>query len=405
MSPGLRPRLLYAVTDPLSFRLGSGQVLLMKCSGYEVHAVSSPGPLAVQFSRSDGVPVYSVPMARRISPLRDLRALIMWLLVVRRIRPSVIHAGTPKAAVLGTFAAWILRVPVRIYYVHGLPLTTARGLKKMLLSVIEKTTCAAATHVVCVGPSMRRELIERGLCDERKAVVLAKGSSNGIDLEVFDPARHDAATRAAVRRRLGIPADALVIGFIARLGREKGIEQLLDAWRTVREECKGAHLLVIGPAEPNDPPSAECLDALQRDPRVCMPGAIWDTAPLYAAMDVFCLPSHREGVPNVLLEAAAMRVPVVAFGVPGVVDAVSNGVTGTLVEPLNVNALAAALRKYLQNPSMRGQHGAAGRDWVSAHFDREKVWLALTKFYSSVNFAGRPSHPPAPRAQSAVASR
>jgi glycosyltransferase involved in cell wall biosynthesis len=100
-----------------------------------------------------------------------------------------------------------------------------------------------------------------------------------------------------------------------------------------------------------------------------------------------------------------MRVPVVAFGVPGVVDAVSNGVTGTLVAPLSVDALAAALCKYLHNPSLRLQHGAAGRDWASACFDREKVWTALTKFYSSMNFAQHIFATPAPRTQSAVASR
>jgi len=380
-----RPRLLKIVTVPLSFQLGQGHAAVMSRAGFEVHAVSSPGPLADQYSRYEKVPVHPIPMARRIAPLSDVVSFVRLCRTIRRLRPTVVQAGTPKAAVLGTLAAYLLRVRTRVYYVHGLPMLTAKGLMRRILFAVERLTCSAATHIVCVSPSIRRELVAAGMCPADKAVVLGHGSSNGVDMSVFDPARFPADAVAKARANLGIPADALVIGFLGRIGREKGIEQLYQAWRTIREEFPSAYLLIIGPDEANDPVHPEVLEGLKADPRVRMTGPDWYPAPLYALMDLLCMPSHREGLPNVALEAAAMEVPVVAFRVPGVVDAVESGTTGELVDPLCAEQIAAAIGKYFQQPSLRKKHGRAGRHRVHEFFAREKVWAALTKFYLSVN--------------------
>jgi len=239
---------------------------------------------------------------------------------------------------------------------------------------------------------MRDALVDTGLCASRKAIVLGDGSCNGVDTAWFDRARLPERTREDVRSRLGIPHDALVVGFVGRVGREKGIGELHLAWRELRDRCASAYLLIVGPLETTDPPPQAALRALGRDPRVRMTGEDWDTAPLFMAMDVCCLPSHREGFPNVPLEAAAMELPVVAFAVPGTVDAVEHDVTGRLVEPLDVEALAGALRTYLRDPAMRQHHGQAGRRRVVARFGREKVWMELTKFYLSVANGRAASH-------------
>ena len=380
-----RPRLVKIVTVPLSFSLGQGHAAVMAGAGFEVHAVSSPGPLADAYSQHERVPVHPVPMARRIAPWSDLVSFVRLLRTLMRLRPSVVQAGTPKAAVLGTLAAYLLRVRVRIYYVHGLPMLTATGALRRILFAVERLTCRAATHIVCVSPSIRRELIAAGMCPSEKAVVLGHGSSNGVDVSVFDPSRFPADAVKAARANLGIPADALVIGFLGRIGREKGIEQLYQAWRVVREAFPTAYLLIVGPDEANDPVAPEILEALKGDARVRLTGPDWYPAPLYALMDLLCMPSHREGCPNVALEAAAMELPVVAFRVPGVVDAVESGTTGELVDPLSAEQIAAAISKYFRQPSLRRKHGRAGRRRIHELFAREKVWTALTKFYLSVN--------------------
>jgi glycosyltransferase involved in cell wall biosynthesis len=262
---------------------------------------------------------------------------------------------------------------------------TAKGLLRRILFAVERLTCHAATHIVCVSPSIRHELIAAGLCRAEKAVVLAHGSSNGVDMSVFDPAHFPAEAVKTARANLGIPADALVIGFLGRIGREKGVEQLHDAWRAIRDTFPTAYLLIVGPDEANDPVAPEILDALKTDPRVKLTGPDWYPAPLYAMMDVLCMPSHREGCPNVALEAAAMELPVVGFRVPGVIDAVDSGTTGELVDPLSSEQIAAAISNYFRQPSLRRKHGRAGRQRIHDFFSREKVWAALTKFYLSVN--------------------
>jgi glycosyltransferase involved in cell wall biosynthesis len=157
----------------------------------------------------------------------------------------------------------------------------------------------------------------------------------------------------------------------------------------VRDRRPDAHLLVIGPLDATDPPPAGVLAELRADPRVRMPGEDWNVAPLYRAMDLFCLPSYREGCPTVVLEAAAMALPTVAFRVSGVVDAVEDGVTGRLVEPLCARQLADAIDDYLGNPELRRRHGDAARRRATTRFSQDVVWKALRTFYLS--FADEPT--------------
>lgn len=215
--------------------------------------------------------------------------------------------------------------------------------------------------------------------------MLLGGSSNGVDSgDRYHPDRLPAGTRETTRARYGIPDDALVVGFIGRVVRDKGIVELAEAWRSVRERFPEARLLIVGPLEPQDPLPAGVEDALRADAQVVLAGEDFDTPPLYAAMDVFALPTYREGFPNVLLEAAAMRLPVVATRVPGCTDAVEDGTTGLLVPDHDGPALAEALTRYLADPELRATHGAAARARVERSFRRDMIWSALEAEYLSL---------------------
>jgi len=172
-----------------------------------------------------------------------------------------------------------------------------------------------------------------------------------------------------------------VIGFIGRIVRDKGIIELAGAWKELREEFPDLHLLLVGPHEPQDPIPAEIDRMLHSDPRVHLLGEVSDIPPLYAVMDVLALPTYREGFPNVLLEAAGMKVPVVATRVPGCADAVQDGVTGMLVPPCDAARLAVAVRTYLHDGELRRRHGAAARDWVLQEFRPERIWQAIYEEY------------------------
>lgn len=373
-------KLVHITTVPISLAFLRGQVGFMKGNGFDVAVISSPGEALDAFRDEQAVDAWAVEMPRQITPLRDLIALARLVQVLRRHAPTIVHAHTPKGGLLGMLAAALAGAPVRIYHMRGLPMMTARGWRRRLLRWTEKVACQSAHEVLCVSESLRELAIAEHLCAPAKIKVLAHGSGNGVDCTVrFNPANH-ADARAATRRRLGIAPDAIVIGFVGRLVRDKGLIELFDAWDVLAAEFANLQLLMIGPLEERDalPPH---IVARLREPRVHWTGLDWNTPPLYAAMDVVALPTYREGFPNVPLEAAAMQLPTVATRIPGCVDAIQDGVTGTLVPVQDADALGAALRRYIVDPTLRRDHGIAGRAWVCERFGQTRLWEELRAEY------------------------
>jgi len=375
-------RLVHITTVPQSLSFLSGQVGYMKRNGIDVHAVSSPGKELLAFGELGGLAVHSVEMPRRITPLRDLIALWRLYVILRRIRPHLVHAHTPKGGLLGTIAACLARVPVRIYHIHGLPYMTAKGSKRWLLKWTERIACSFAYRVLCVSRSIRDVAVAERLCPSRKIEVLLSGSINGIDAQDrFNPASKGTESSRQLRESFQIPHDAFVIGFIGRIVRDKGLVELVEAWKILCEEYPVLHMLVVGPFEPQDPVPQDVECILRGSERIHLAGQIEDPSALYAIMDVVILPSYREGLPYVPLEAAAMARPVVATRIPGCVDAVVDGQTGTLVPPRDAVALAEAIRRYLEAPELRRKHGRAGRDRMLRDFCQEAIWGALYEEY------------------------
>lgn len=371
-------RLVHITTVPMSLSFLRGQVGFMKARGFEVHAISSPAEELGAFGEREGIPVVAVEMPRRITPGGDLIALWKLRGILRRIRPEIVHAHTPKGGLLGMIAAWLAGVPVRVYHMRGLPLMTASGWKRALLRGTEKVSCRLAHRVFCISRSLRDVAIAEGLCPPGKIEVLAGGSGNGVDaVGRFSPERLGDEVRWRVRQELGIPSDARVVGFVGRVVRDKGITELAEAWESLREELPDLRLVVAGRFESQDPIPDEVARQLREDERVHLAGRVGDMPPLYAAMDIVALPTYREGFGNVCIEAAAMEIPVVATRIPGCVDAVNDGVNGTLVPPRDAPALAEALRGYLKDPELRRRHGQAGREWVLREFRQEAIWEAM----------------------------
>lgn len=374
--------LVHITTVPQSLMFVTGQVGYMKARGFEIVGLSSPGEMLTRFAEREGVPVHAVEMPRRVTPWRDVFALLKLVRLLRRIRPQIVHAHTPKGGLLGMLSAWIARIPVRIYHMHGLPFVTATGWTRWLLMRSEQVSCGLADQVLCVSSSARALAVEAGLCRADKVTVLLQGSINGVDaLNRFNPANVPPSARNGTRLKYGIPADATVVGFIGRIVRSKGIVDLAKAWERLRADFPALHLLLVGPLEPQDPIPGDVEASLRKDSRVHLIGEEWDTPALYAAMEVLVLPTYREGLPGVLLEAAAMQVPVVATSVTGCVDVVEDGITGLLVPPHDPESLARAIRTYLEDPDLRLKHGLAARAWILRAFRPERVWQAIYEEY------------------------
>jgi glycosyltransferase involved in cell wall biosynthesis len=378
----MSPTVLHVTTVPVTFRFLVGHVAYAKRKGFDVHVMSSPGEALDRFAREMQVECHPIAMPRRITPLEDLGALVRVARAIRRIHPTIVDGHTPKGGLLAMMAATLCRVPVRIYHLHGLPLVTATGLKRTILRCTEWTACTLAHQVLSVSESLRHVAIAEGLCRAEKIKVLGHGTIDGVEADAtFDPTRMSLGEAKLIRDRYQIPHDALVVGFVGRIVRDKGLIELVRAWRTLREEFASAHLLVAGPFEDQDPVPAEVEAELRGDPRVHLAGMVHDMPSIYRVLDLLVLPTYREGFGVALLEAAAMSVPVVASRIPGCVDAVQDGVTGTLVPARDADALAMAVRTYLRDSDLRVRHGRQGRERVLRDFNPKVMRDALCQEY------------------------
>ena len=376
-------KLVHLVTVPISLRtFFDGQIGYMKDSGLEVQAISSPGPLLEDFSETEDIRVHPVRMSRSISPFKDFLALLSLCFLLAKIRPEILHAHTPKAGLLGMIAGWVTRVPVRIYHIRGLPLVTMRGPRQWLLKATERIACRLAHRVLCVSHSVRSVAIDENLCTPEKIAVLCAGSGNGVDAEGrFNPQRMSISARNQIRESLGIAKEDVTLGFIGRFAKDKGFAELAKAWEALRVEFPKIHFLVIGGIDSRDPVPKAMVEKLRRDPRVHFIKQTQKIEKYYHSIDICVLPTYREGLPNVLLEAGAMECAVVSTQVPGCVDVVVDGETGLLVAARDSGALQLAIRKYLQSTELRAQHGESARQRVVENFRQEKIWSALREEY------------------------
>ncbi|MGB3305734.1 MAG: glycosyltransferase family 4 protein [Thermomicrobiales bacterium] len=350
--------------------------------GFSSHAVSSPAHRLVDFGATHQVETHGIEMRRSISPLQDLVAVRRLTGLFRIIRPTIVHAHTPKGGLLGMIASCITRTPIRVYHIRGLPYMTASGKRRTLLKMTERVSCLLAGRVFCVSHSIREVAIADGIVSSDKIVVFGGGSGNGVDsTERYNPARFTGEEGVRKREELGIPVVAPVVLFVGRVVRDKGVEELARAWADIRELFPNARLVLAGPPESRDTVSEQTRIQLIQDERVVLTGAIDDPAIYYALADLVVLPTYREGFPNVPLEAAAMELPVVATRIPGCIDAVQDGVTGTLVPPREVEPLVAAICRYLDDPELRVRHGKAGRERVLREFRQEAIWEAIYQEY------------------------
>lgn len=377
---GDRKTLLYTVTSPLACNFCKDTLGHLRRAGFDPVMLSSPGANLREVSLKEMVRSIAVPIEREISPAKDLISLWRLCRIILQLRPAIVDASTPKAGLLAGVAAWLARVPCRVYTLRGLRLETASGLKRAILWAAEWVACACSHRVVCVSPSLRNRVIGLNLVSAEKAKVLVKGSG-GVDVKRFSPANRKSVESESLRSRLGLPAGAPVLGYVGRFVKDKGIRQLVESFQQLRGLYPDLHLLLVGDFERGDPVEPEVRRHIQSERAIIRPGFVNDTAPYYGLMDVLALPTYREGFPGVPLEAQASGVPVVTTTATGAVDSIIDGVTGFLVPVGDTNSLTAAVGKLLNDPELRARMGKAGREHMEQDFHPEVIWDALIHLY------------------------
>jgi lipopolysaccharide/colanic/teichoic acid biosynthesis glycosyltransferase len=379
-----RTRILYVVTAPISaLKLLRGQLEFMS-RNHDVQLLTSPGPEVDVVTKREGIQANVIPMAREISLLQDIRSLVGLYFQFRSLRPQISNVSTPKAGLLGGLAAVFSRVPARVYTLRGLRLETSSGFKRRLLWCVEWLACKCAHKIVCVSPSLQQTLIEMRLTNASKTVVLGGGSSNGVNAEQFFATPERLERAKMLRSELGIPAQAPVVGFVGRFTKDKGIQELVNAFDILKTRIPDACLLLLGDFEQGDPVNLETQVRIEAGAGIVRAGFVSNPADYYHVFDVFALPTYREGFPNVPLEAAAAGKPVVVTNATGARDSVLDGVTGFVVPVGDVAALADAFERVFASSELAQKLGDAGHDWVVKEFQPERIWTALDDLYSTL---------------------
>ena len=358
-------------------------------AGFSVTVITSSGPeldgLRVKIPDLETVPV-EIP--RRISPLRDLQALVRLFLALRRGRFDIVHSVTPKAGLLCAVAARLAGTSVRLHTFTGQPWV---GMSGPLCWLARASDCLVArlnTHCYADSESQRRFLVEQGVSDPARLSVLGPGSVAGVDLERFDPARFPGEERSALRRGLGVPPEAPVLLFVGRLTVDKGVRELLAAFRGLKAAGSPAHLVLVGPFDSDSGVGGGVSRAdVEGAADVHALGHVDSPESYMAIADILCLPSYREGFGSSVIEAAAMGVPAVGTRIYGLSDAVADGETGVLVPPRDAAALQAALAALLTDAERRRKMGRAARKRCEELFDARRINGLLADEYRALTGA------------------
>jgi glycosyltransferase involved in cell wall biosynthesis len=354
---------------------------------YDIHIIVGDREYTKFDPRLFGSPRISViPMKRLPTPL-DVLSLLRLIFFFFHNRFDVIHISTPKASLLGALAARMTRNGKIVFMNRRRVYEMMVGRKRRFYAGVDRLICKLSDVVVPVSQEMGQQLVQESICDPSRLRILGHGSSNGIDTERFSLSDNTLKAGRHLRAKLGIPANALVLIFLGRICKEKGVDQLVPAFQRIKDAVPNAHLIVAGPDDPRDPISPQSEEAFAADPQVHRMGFVSDPRPLYACSDVFIFPSFFEGLPNVLLEAAAMERPVVAFDVPGVRETVEEGVSGYLVPCFDNVAMADHAIRILVDTEERLRLGRQARERIMKFYRREVTWGSLLAILNDLSAA------------------
>ncbi|MEB6201984.1 glycosyltransferase family 4 protein [Mammaliicoccus fleurettii] len=361
------------ITVSKSVYLLKGQIEYLRKNKINMHLISSEGKELEQYP--DNI-VHKIQIKREISIIKDIQSLLKLIILFLKERPYIVNAGTPKAGLLGMLASYITRRPHRIYTVRGLRLETVSGNKYKILFLMEKIAMFCATDIIAISDSLKNRIIELNLNSNKKIKVFGNGSSNGLNLK--DYKKSDNNIENAIYRQLD---GQFVIGYLGRIVKDKGIEDLVNAFKIIEKKYSNVKLLVIGSIEDGDPINQHDLSFILNNKNVIYKNHVDKPIKYYNNMDVFIFPTYREGFGNVSIEAQALGIPTITYNVTGAKDTVINNETGFIVEPGNYEEIAEKIELLINDENLKVSLGEKGEQWVNATFSNEIIWKEMLEFY------------------------
>lgn len=382
----MKKKIVRITTIPGSLKVLLKEQLRFINNHYEVIGISSEGSSLDDVSRNEGIRTIPVNMTRTITPLKDLKALYQLYRVLKREKPQIVHTHTPKAGTLGMIAAKLAGVPHRLHTIAGLPLLEATGFKRKLLNAVEKLTYSCATLVLPNSFAMQDIVINEKFCKKEKLKVIGNGSSNGIDTEHYDKTQVLTEKIDSIKKELNIDISDTVFLFIGRVVKDKGINELVNAFDNVNKVHPNTKLLIVGARENNlDPIEETTLSIIKSNDNILETGNVMDIRPFVAVSDIFTFPSYREGFPNVVLQASCMEMPCIVSNINGCNEIITNNLNGLIIPPKNSIKLEEAMLYLMNDPKIAEELASNARPNIIEKYKREIVWNELLKLYNNLN--------------------
>ncbi|MCU7540858.1 glycosyltransferase family 4 protein [Riemerella anatipestifer] len=378
----MKPKLIRLSTIPLSMNvLLKGQLAFLNKS-FEVIAVSGGGKDLSEVKEREGVRGIELKMERKISPIRDLLSLIKLYFLFLKEKPEIVHSITPKAGLLSMLAAKFAGVPIRIHTFTGLIFPSKTGMLKKILILMDRLLCWAATNIYPEGQGVKNDLIKYKIT-QKPLSVIANGNVNGIDIAHFSPQQVSEEIKQQLKQDLNIQDTDFVFVFVGRLVGDKGINELVAAFKQFNVE--NTKLLLVGAEERNlDPLKEDTIYEIENNKNIIAVGYQADVRPYFAIADALVFPSYREGFPNVVMQAGAMGLPSIVSDINGCNEIIVDSMNGWIIPPKNVEELYLAMRRMMEDKKAYIDLKTQSRQMIVDRYQQQVVWEALLNEYKKL---------------------
>ncbi|WP_271856129.1 glycosyltransferase family 4 protein [Patiriisocius marinus] len=375
-------KLIRITTIPLSLeKLLEGQLTFMK-DHFDVTAISAEKERLEVYGKHNGVATKHIELTRKITPIKDLKAVYELYRYLKKEKPLIVHTHTPKAGIVGMMAAYFAKVPLRLHTVAGLPLMEATGMKRKVLDFVEKLTYKFSTNVYPNSKGLYDFILSEKFTKQSKLKVLGKGSSNGIDTSYFDPSLYSEEFIARQKRQWNIPLTDFVFVFVGRMVADKGVNEMVGAFQQLLKENSACTLLLVGPFEEElDPLNPSVVEAIKTINKIVHAGYQNDVRPFFAMSDGLVFPSYREGFPNVVLQAGAMGLPAIVSNINGCNEIVTSGENGIIIPVKDEAATLEAMRDLSINKEFQSTLKKNARKIIVENYDRQEMFQYLLNEY------------------------
>lgn len=353
------------------------QIAYLSENGYEVTIICDEDEELINVLHSD-VSYIPVSMKRGLDPLGAIKAIKRMYQIFKENKFDIVQYSTPNAALYASIASKLAGIRIRLYHNMGYRYAALEGIKRTIFKKLEKTACKLSTEIQPVSFSNLEFGVKENLFPRHKARVIWNGSTGGVNLTKFDINKKE-EWKLEIYNKYDIQPETLIFGFVGRITKDKGIDELLKAYQELSLENKNTKLMLVGNEEDIGSLDQQLYNWAKSRKDIVFTGSTQEVYKYFAAFNVMLLPSYREGFGNVVIEAQAMGVPVIVSDIPGPTDAILANVTGITIPKRDSDALLEVMKKMVISSNILEVMGENAYKYIENHFDSKKLMEYILK--------------------------